>query len=133
MTDFEAFANELNVKIETDKNGLYTGMCGVLASICTEVILSDDETIFNLSWDEQKEKEHGVTNEELLKHLKELEIAQSCVLNGINSLFSIINSKSELLQLDDKQKGSLELVMIATVSMTKDMMEISGMNKRIER
>ena len=83
MTDFEAFANELNVKIETDKNGLYTGMCGVLASICTEVILSDDETIFNLSWDEQK--------------------------------------------------GSLELVMIATVSMTKDMMEISGMNKRIER
>ena len=55
MTDFEVFANELNVKIETDKNGLYTGMCGVLANICTEVILSDDETIFNLSWGEQKE------------------------------------------------------------------------------
>ena len=55
MTDFEVFANELNVKIETDKNGLYTGMCGALVSICTEVILSDDETIFNLSWDEQKE------------------------------------------------------------------------------
>ena len=55
MTDFEVFANELNVKIETDKSGIYTGMCGVLASICTEVILSDDETIFNLSWDEQKE------------------------------------------------------------------------------
>ena len=55
MTDFEVFADELNIKIETDKNGLYTGMCGALASICTEVILSDDETIFNLSWDEQKE------------------------------------------------------------------------------
>ena len=54
MTEFEVFANELNVKIETDKNGLYTGMCGALASICTEVILSDDEAIFNLSWDEQK-------------------------------------------------------------------------------
>ena len=55
MTDFEVFADELNIKIETDKNGFYTGMCGALASICTEVILSDDETIFNLSWDEQKE------------------------------------------------------------------------------
>lgn len=55
MTDFEVFASKLNVKIETDKNGLYTGMCGALASICTEVILSDDEAVFNLSWDEQKE------------------------------------------------------------------------------
>lgn len=55
MTNFEVFTDELNIKIETDKNGLYTGMCGALASICTEVILSDDETIFNLSWDEQKE------------------------------------------------------------------------------
>lgn len=55
MTDFEALATDLNVKIETDKNGLYTGLCGALASICTEVILSDDETIFNLSFGEQKE------------------------------------------------------------------------------
>ena len=62
------------------------------------------ENRFELVTEEQKEKEHGVTNEELLKHLKEIEKAQSCVLNGINSLFSIIDSKSELLQLDDKQK-----------------------------
>ena len=48
MTNFEAFATELNVKIETDKNGLYTGICGALASICTEVILSDDKAVFNL-------------------------------------------------------------------------------------
>lgn len=91
------------------------------------------EKYFELVTEEQKEEEHGVTNEELLKHLKEIEKAQSCVLNGINSLFSIINSKSELLQLDDKQKGSLETAMIATMCMTKDMMEISGMNKRIEK
>lgn len=55
MTYFEEFATELNVKIETDKNGLYTEMCGALASICTEIILSDDETNFHLSWEEQKE------------------------------------------------------------------------------
>lgn len=90
------------------------------------------EEYFELVTEEQKEKEHGVTNEELLKHLKEIEKAQVGVLNGINSLFSIINSKSELLQFDDKQKRSLETAMIATMRMTEDMMEISGMNKRIE-
>ena len=55
MTNFEKLADELNVKIETNRNGLYNGMCEVLASICTDIILSDDETIFNLSWDKQKE------------------------------------------------------------------------------
>ena len=55
MTNFEKLANELNVKIETNGDGLYTGMCGVLANICTNIILSDDETFFNLSWEKQKE------------------------------------------------------------------------------
>ena len=55
MTNFEKLANELNVKIETDRNGLYTGICGALSAICTDTILSDNETIFNLSWEEQKE------------------------------------------------------------------------------
>jgi hypothetical protein len=52
---FEELANEMNVEIETDKNGLYVGKCGALASICTDIILSDDETIFNMEWEEQKD------------------------------------------------------------------------------
>ena len=63
MTHFEDFAKEMNVKIETDENGLYTGMCGALASICTDVILSDDKTIFNLPWEEQK----AIVKEKFLK------------------------------------------------------------------
>lgn len=55
MTYFEEFAKEMNVEIETDENGPYTGMCKALANMCTDVILSDDEKIFNLSWEEQKE------------------------------------------------------------------------------
>ena len=55
MTMFEQLAKELDVKIETDKNGLYVGMCGALASICTEVILTDDESIFDMPWEKQKE------------------------------------------------------------------------------
>ena len=81
---------------------------------------------------ENKENKQEVTNEKLLEHLKEIEKAQVGVLNGINYLFSIVDSKSKLLQFDDKQKRSLEKAMIVTTCMTEDMMEISGMNKRIE-
>ena len=63
MTMFEELTKEMNVKIETDKNGLYVGMCGALASICTDVILSDDEAIFNLPWEEQKK----IVKEKFLK------------------------------------------------------------------
>lgn len=54
MTDFEQLANEMQVKIETDKDGLYCGMCKALAIICNDIILSDDEEIFRLAWEEQK-------------------------------------------------------------------------------
>ncbi len=54
MTYFEELATELNVKIEKDENGLYTGMCKVLAQMVNEIILSDDEKIFSLDWESQK-------------------------------------------------------------------------------
>ena len=55
MTQFEEFAKEMNVMITLDKNGLYTGLSKALAIMTNEVILSDNETIFNLEWDRQKE------------------------------------------------------------------------------
>lgn len=55
MTEFEKFSTEMNVNIAVDKNGLYTGMCKALALMCNDVILSDDEKIRNLPWEEQKE------------------------------------------------------------------------------
>ena len=54
MSQFEQFAKELNVKITTDKNGFYTGMCKALAEMTTDVILSEDEKIFRMSWEDQK-------------------------------------------------------------------------------
>lgn len=105
-----------NIKYKEDGKNEYNIGYG---SYNIEQVISWKEEYFELVTEEQKEEEHGVTNKELLKHLKELEIAQSCVLNGINSLFSIINSKSELLQFDDKQKRSLKLAMIATIRMRK--------------
>lgn len=38
---------------------------------------------------ENKETKQEVTNEELLRHLKEIEMAQGCVLNGINVLIPL--------------------------------------------
>ena len=55
MTEFEKFAQELNVEITHDRIGLYSGLCLVLANITTDIILSDDEAVFQMSWEEQKE------------------------------------------------------------------------------
>ena len=55
MTYFEEFATDMKVEITTGENGMYTGMCAALAGICTDVILSDDETLATLPWEEQKE------------------------------------------------------------------------------
>lgn len=55
MTMFEEFAKELNVEITTGNDGLYTGMAQALATMTTEVILSDDEKVYNADWEEQKE------------------------------------------------------------------------------
>ncbi len=55
MTLFEELAQELGVKITTDRNGVYNGMCAALAAITSDVVLSDDERVFNMPWEDQKE------------------------------------------------------------------------------
>ena len=55
MTYFEELAMELNGKIERDAKGFYIKRTKALAQMVNEIILSDDEEIFNLSWEEQKE------------------------------------------------------------------------------
>lgn len=55
MTQFEELAKELGVKITIDEKGFYTEYSKALANIVNEIILSDDEKIFNLEWNEQKE------------------------------------------------------------------------------
>lgn len=81
---------------------------------------------------ENKKVTEEVTNEKLLEHLKEIEFAQSCILNGINMLFSIIDSKSELLKMNDKECRNLSLAIVSTASQTEHMMKISGVEKEME-
>lgn len=54
MTIFHEFCNELNVPITVDNRGMYTGMCKALCLMVNDVILSDDEEIFSLPWEDQK-------------------------------------------------------------------------------
>ena len=55
MTNFEELAMELIGKVEVDSRGFYTGRTEALAKMTTEVILSDDDAVFELPWGEQKE------------------------------------------------------------------------------
>lgn len=78
---------------------------------------------------ENKETKQEVTNEELLRHLKEIEMAQGCVLNGINTLFTIIGSKADELELDKMEREELDIGQVAIACVTERMKEISGMKK----
>lgn len=55
MTHFEEFAIEVLGKVETDSMGFYTKHTAALANLTNEIILSDDEEIFEMPWEEQKE------------------------------------------------------------------------------
>ncbi len=74
-----------------------------------------------------------VTNEELLKHLKELEIATGAIANGINTLFYIIDERHKELQLDNKEKRMIASGMLAFVEITKRMNEVSGLKEESEK
>lgn len=55
MTQFEELAMELIGKVEVGNKGLYTGKTEALAQMTTAVILSDDDSVFELPWEDQKE------------------------------------------------------------------------------
>lgn len=57
---------------------------------------------------ENKETKQGVTNEQILEHLKEIEIAQGCIANGINALFCVIGERKEQLKLSMEEVEVIE-------------------------
>lgn len=79
---------------------------------------------------EKKENKQEVTNEKILEHLKEIEIAQGCIANGINTLFSVMSERKEQLKLSRGEAEMIEHGQIALVCITDRMANISGMNER---
>lgn len=82
---------------------------------------------------ENKETKREVTNEMLLEHLKEIEIAQGCIANGINTLFSVMSERRERLKLSSEEVKIIHSGQIALACLTDRMADISGMNEKVQK
>ena len=82
---------------------------------------------------EKKETKQEVTNEQILEHLKEIEIAQGCIANGINTLFYVIGERKEQLKLSSEEVEMIESGQIALGCTTDNMANISGMNEKVQK
>ena len=82
---------------------------------------------------ENKETKQEVTNEQILEHLKEIEIAQGCIANGINTLFSLISKRKEQLKLNKVEVEMIKSGQTALDCLTDRMADISGMNEKVQK
>mgnify|MGYP003480688830 CR=1 FL=1 len=82
---------------------------------------------------ENKETKQEVTNEQILEHLKEIEIAQGCIANGINTLFYVIGERKEQLKLNMEEVEMIHSGQIALACITDHMANISGMNEKVQK
>ena len=82
---------------------------------------------------ENKETKQEVTNEQILEHLKEIEMAQGCIANGINTLFSVMIKRKEQLKLSKSEDEMIGYGEIALACITDRMADISGMNEKVQK
>ena len=68
-----------------------------------------------------------------MEHLKEIEIAQGCLANGINTLFSVMSERKEQLKLSSGEVEMIEHGQITLACLTDHMTNISGMNEKVQK
>lgn len=78
----------------------------------------------------EDDKKKEVTNEQLMYHLKEVEIAQGCLANASATLFSLIHARRKKLELDKSEERIIRSGLNALLMCTNNMSEISGLNER---
>lgn len=79
---------------------------------------------------ENNETKQEVTNEQIMEHLKEIEIAQGCLANAHATLFSLIHARRKMLELDKSEEIVVRSGLNALTMCTNNMSEISGLNER---
>lgn len=78
----------------------------------------------------EDETKREVTNEQIMYHLKEVEIAQGCLANAFATLFSLIHARRKILELDKSEEIVVRSGLNALLMCTNNMSEISGLNER---
>lgn len=96
-------------------------------------VLKWKEEEFEVVSEKEKKETKEVTNRMLLEHLKEIEIAQGCIANGINTLFSVMSERKEQLKLSRDEAEMIEHGQIALACITDNMTNISGMNEKVQK
>lgn len=96
-------------------------------------VLKWKEEEFEVVSEKEKKETKEVTNRMLLEHMKEIEIAQGCLANGINTLFSVMSERKEQLKLSSGEAEMIEHGQIALACLTDHMTNISRMNERVKR
>lgn len=74
-----------------------------------------------------------VTNRMLLEHLKEIEIAQGCIANGINTIFYLLEERAEELKLNKEEIRMIQMGQIGMGLVSSRMADISGMNETAKK
>ena len=80
---------------------------------------------------ENKETKQEVTNEQILEHLKEIEMSQGAIANGINTIFYLLEERAEELKLKREEKRMIQMGQIGMALVSSRMADISGMNETI--
>ena len=78
---------------------------------------------------ENKETKQEVTNEQILEHLKELEMSQGAIVIGISTIFCMLEERAEELKLNKEEIGMIRKGQIAMAIVSSRMADISGMNE----
>jgi hypothetical protein len=96
-------------------------------------VLKWKEEEFEVVSEKEEKETKEVTNRMLLEHLKEIEIAQGGIANGINTLFSVIVERKEQLKLSKSEMEMIRHGEVALACLTDHMADISGMNEELNR
>ena len=96
-------------------------------------VLEWKEEEFEVVSEKEEKETKEVTNRMLLEHLKEIEIAQGCIANGINTLFSVMKARKEQLKLSSDEVETIHSGQIVLACLTDRMSDISGMNEEIQK
>lgn len=74
-----------------------------------------------------------VENEELLEHLKEIEMSQGAIANGINAIFYLLEERAEELKMNEEEIRMIQMGQIGMALVSSRMADISGMNETVKK